>query len=87
MGEAGLDDFLDQINEAIEFLKSNMQELEKLREYSGLQEIVLDFSVRNERISRQHYRFPPEILSLASRLGAVIEISQYAIERRAKLGF
>jgi quinolinate synthase len=87
INEADLDGFEAQTIDAVEFLKRNETELEALGRYAGVEEIRLDFSVRNQKVVTQHYRFPPKILSLAASLGASLEISQYAVERPAKIDY
>jgi quinolinate synthase len=87
ISEADLDGFEAQTIDAVEFLKRNVTELEALGRYPGIEEIRLDFSVRNQKVVTQHYRFPPNILSLAAGLGASLEISQYAVERPAKIDY
>jgi len=66
-----------QVLDAIEFLKANQVELEKLRHVQGVT-MCLDFGIADRDVVVQCDRFPPELLRLAGNLEIGIEISHYA---------
>lgn len=75
--EAGMDNVLQQIKDAIHFLKINHDELAKLQAFPGAETVCLDFGIEDRDVGLQCDRFPPELLRLAGNLGIGIEITRY----------
>jgi hypothetical protein len=71
------DDLVQQIHDAIEFLKSNRNEVSRLRGFSGVEAVELDFGVYRKNGFLQSNVFPPELIALAGELGMGIELSIY----------
>ena len=71
------DDFTKQVGDAIEFLKSNREEILRLHRSSGIAGISLDFAVSRTSDFIQSQLFPPELIRLAGELSLAIEISIY----------
>ena len=80
VSQADGDDLAGQITDAIEFLKQNREELARLREAVGAENVSLDFGVWRKRVCAQYSRFPPELLLLAGTLGLGIELSIYGAD-------
>ncbi len=74
---AEMEEPAQQVRDAIEFLKANQVELEKLRHVPGVT-MCLDFGIADRDVVVQCDRFPPELLRLAGNLEIGIEISHYA---------
>ena len=73
-----MDDVLQQIEDAISFLKSNQKELAKLLEFPGADTNYIDFAIEDRLdVGLQCDRFPPELLRLAGNLGIGIEIERW----------
>jgi hypothetical protein len=73
-------DFIDlegQVKDAITFMERNKVELERLREFPGVEGLTLDFGIARRDFITQCDYFPPELLYLAGGLGFGIELSQY----------
>ena len=70
-----------QVEDAIVFLKEHEHALTMLRSAPGVEDMRLDFPVdlRIDRVNvmSQFDYFPPELVSLAGKLGLGIEISVY----------
>lgn len=75
--DAEMEEPPQQVRDAIEFLKANQVELEKLRHVPGVT-MCLDFGIADRDVVVQCDRFPPELLRLAGNLEIGIEISHYA---------
>lgn len=75
-----MDEFKEQVNDAIQFLKDKKQELEKLHGLlpsDGVAEFRLDFGVGYTENFSQSHVFPSELLQLAGNAGIDLEISIY----------
>jgi hypothetical protein len=73
-------DFSDlggQIEDAIQFLKTNQAELSTVREFSGFEGFELDFPVQGREVFMQSDRFPSELLLLMGELQMTLTISRY----------
>jgi len=78
--EVSATDFNDlegQVEDAIRFLKSNREELKRLRRFQGVEDVRLDFAVEAKDVFVQSNYLPPELLALAAELGVGIELSIY----------
>ena len=74
------DDFVQQVLDAVEFLKSNRTEMLRLKESAGLEEMRLDFGVSRRNGFLQSYLFPPELVHLAGELKMALEVSIYGTD-------
>lgn len=71
------DSFQRQVTDAIEFLKSNGMELQKLLGSVGLEKLSLDFGVDRKNGFLQSHLFPAELVSLAAEYSMALEVSIY----------
>ena len=74
------DDLAGQITDAIHFLKKNQSEIERLRQFAGVEGVTLDFALERDDGFVRSYELPAELLRLAGRLDISIELSVYAGE-------
>jgi hypothetical protein len=77
VSEASGDDLGQQIQDAIEFLRTHKKEVVRLRRFEGLDGVDLDFGVNRKNGFLQSSYPPPELVTLAGALGVGIEISIY----------
>jgi hypothetical protein len=83
---------LDQVADAIDFLKEHEQALTMLRAVPGVEDMRLDFPVDlridRQKVMAQFDYFPPELVSRAGALGLGLELSIYPrdLEQLAKDG-
>lgn len=77
VSEADFSDLPTQIDDAITFLKTNAEELQKLMDFPGIEGCTLDFPVEERDVAVQCDVFPAELLRLAGNLEINIEISRY----------
>lgn len=77
VSEASLDDFGKQVEEAIEFLRSNREELFRLKTFAGVEDVRLDFAVSRREVFDQYQFLHAELVALAGALGMGLEISIY----------
>ncbi|MFY9792929.1 MAG: hypothetical protein WA474_09630 [Candidatus Sulfotelmatobacter sp.] len=70
-------DLRGQIEDAIEFLSKNDRELKRLRDFTGLQRVDLDFPIEDRDVVYQRDAFPHKLLSLLGRLRIGLIVSRY----------
>lgn len=75
--EAEMDDFGKQVEESIDFLRSNREELLRLKTFEGVEDLRLDFGVSRRKTIGQYQFLPSELVTLAGELGLGLEISIY----------
>ncbi len=68
----------EEISDAFRFLAAHKCELERLRNFSGVSDVRLDFGYYRRAVVAQFDYFPPELLALAGNLGIGIELSLYS---------
>ena len=76
----GFDDLNGQVKDAIQYLKRHKSKIVQLREVFKVKDITLDFPIDlriGEKIVVQFDYLPPQLISLAGKLGIGIEISIY----------
>jgi hypothetical protein len=77
-------DLVEQVNDAIAFLRQHGNAIAGLRSAPGVEDLRLDFPVDlridRETVMAQFDYFPPELVSLAGTLGLGIEISIYPVD-------
>jgi hypothetical protein len=77
--DADFDDIAGQIEDTIVFLNQNMEKLQMLRSYPGVEDVTLDFGIRRSDDPVQNIEFPSALLRLIGSLDIGIEISIYPI--------
>lgn len=70
-------DLSGQIEDAIQFLAKNSKELRRLRDFSGVERIELDFPVEDRAVVFQRDTFPNNLLVLMGHLGLGLAVSRY----------
>ena len=70
-------DLRGQIDDAIRFLSNNDEELQRLRDFPGLEEMELDFPVEERDEAVQSNPFPAQVLSLLGALRIGLIVSRY----------
>lgn len=68
-----------QVKDAILFLKANRAELIRLRCFSGVEEVVLDFGVFGRDVPAEFNHFPSSLIQLAGEIGLSLELSIYTV--------
>lgn len=81
VSEASGNNFAQQIQDAIEFLREHKEELARLMKCDGLESVGLDFGVSRKNGFLQSSYLPPELLTLAGALRIGIEISIYGEDK------
>ena len=70
-----------QVQDATAFLERNSQELNRLKEFPGLEDIVIDFCVFRKRgIVAATYSLGSELITVAGKLGIQIDVSEYEVD-------
>ncbi len=77
-------DLRSQVEDAVRFLKDNQQELRRLRDFPGLEWIVMEFPVEDRDMVFQSDAFPPDLLALMGNLNIGLVISRYPVYRAAE---
>ena len=67
----------EDIPEAISFLSAHEAELLRLRNFSGVKDVCLDFGYERRDVVVQYDYLPSELLVLVGKLGLGIELSLY----------
>jgi len=70
-------DLTGQIEDAIQFLIDNAQELNRLRDFPGLERIEVDFPVADRDVAVQRDAFPNQLISLLGKLRIGLVVSHY----------
>jgi len=70
-------DLSGQIEDAIQFLSENSPELRRLRDFSSVEEIQLDFPIEDRDVVFQRDTFPNKLLVLMGELGVGLTVSRY----------
>jgi len=70
-------DLTGQVDDAIRFVSNNDQELQRLRDFPGLEEMELDFPVEERDVAVQSDAFPAQMLSLLGSLRIGLVVSRY----------
>ena len=84
VSEASFDDFIQQVNDAIRFLKKNKLKLTHILSTKEIEFANLDFGITSRladnKIAVQVDTFPKELLTLAGNAGINIILSNYSNE-------
>ncbi len=72
-------DLRGQIEEAIAFLTENDRELRRLRDFSGLECMDLDFPIEDRDVVYQRDAFPHQLLSLLGELHIGLIVSRHPV--------
>lgn len=78
--DADMCEFGTQIDEAIQFIRSNQNELHKVIQMPGVEFAELDFGCEIHPPGWSSFTFPPEILALAGTIGASLCVSLYPVD-------
>jgi hypothetical protein len=70
-------DLSGQIEDGIRFLAENAEELRRLRNYSGVESIEIDFPAEDRDVAVRSYSFPSELISLLGQLQIGLSVSAY----------
>lgn len=70
-------DLKGQIEDAVRFLSDYEEEIRRLRDFSGLERMDLDFPVEDRDTVLQSDAFPPRLLSLMGDLRIALVVSRY----------
>jgi hypothetical protein len=77
VSEANGSEFSTQVGDAIAFLEAHESEVQRLRDYPGVDSLTLDFGIdRRDDLIQCEY-LPPSLLRLAGCLGLGLELSFY----------
>ena len=79
----GFDNLQEQIAAAIAYLTEHEREIDRLCKFSGVEQVYLDFGIRQRDEPVECNYFSPELLSLSGKLGIGIELSQYAMSEHS----
>lgn len=77
VSDAPGNDLSQQISDAVEFLSRNKEDLTKLRDFMGLEDLRLEFSVDKKKGFRQDTFFPAGLVKSAGDLAIGIELLIY----------
>jgi hypothetical protein len=82
---AEADGLTKQIEGVVPFLRSNKQELSRLRAFPGVEFLVLDFAVawRDDLVAQTDH-LPLALLNLCSEIGLNIDVSHYSVSDSAE---
>ena len=85
VSDADFSKFPRQVAEATAFLRAEAEQVRRLCQWPGVEEVTLDFGVERRDVAVQCDFLPPELVRLAGSLGLGIELSQYPpLEARRK---
>ena len=79
LSEADFHEFPRQVDEATAFLEIHKDELARLRNFPGIEDMTIDFGIARRDVIVQSDYLPPCLIRMAGELGLGIEISQYPI--------
>lgn len=81
VSEADGNQFQQQVQDAIAFLRSRSLELARLRSYPGVEGVTLDFGCDFpfKRVCGRFYSLPHELLTECAALRVEVEISVYGV--------
>jgi hypothetical protein len=80
VSEADFDEFVRQVAEATAFLQAYVEEVRRLCEFPGVEDVTLDFGIARRDVFVQCDHLPPEFVRVAGSLGLGIELTQYPID-------
>jgi hypothetical protein len=79
VSDAPLDDLEAQVSGATDFLRVQEDELRRLGQFPGLQEMCLDFGIGRRDVAAQVSVFPAELLWQAGALDIDLVVTHYSI--------
>ncbi len=74
---ADFEEFLRQVEEATAFLRAEFEQIRRLCQFPGVEDVTLDFGIVRRDVAVQCDYLPPELVRVAGALGLGIEMSQY----------
>lgn len=82
VSEREFSDLSNQIEDALQFLFRNTSELQRLRDFPGVERLELDFPVEDREAFVLPYAFPCELIWLMGTLKMSLVVSQYRKQSR-----
>lgn len=80
VSEAELGDLAEQVREATAFLREQEEELRRLSQFPGLEEVCLDFGIPRQDVAAQIHVFPAELLWQAGALDIDLVVTHYTVQ-------
>jgi hypothetical protein len=80
MSNAGFGEFARQVAEATTLLQSEAEQVRRLCQFPGVEDVTLDFGISRRDVPVQCDYLTPELVRAAGSLGLAIELSQYPPE-------
>ncbi len=77
VSRADFSELARQVEDAVQFLNQHSAEIRRLRTFTGIEGVELDFAIEERDVPFQTDRFPSQLLQLAGSLGIDIAISRY----------
>jgi len=77
VSEASGENFTAQLRDSVGFLQKHREELERLRAHAGVEDLSLDFGVREAGGFYQSFFVPSNLVALAGSLGLGLELTVY----------
>jgi len=74
---ADFEEFPKQVEDATAFLLTNVEQIERLCQWPGVEGVTLDFGIQRRDEFVQCIYFPSELLRAAGSLGLNVELSVY----------
>ncbi|MBX7103690.1 MAG: hypothetical protein K1X57_06390 [Gemmataceae bacterium] len=83
VSDAGFNRLADQVGHAVEFLRSESEQVRRLCGWPGVEGVTLDFGVawRDDVTHSDH--LPAELVRLAGGLGLALEVSHYPVAEKS----
>ncbi len=75
--EADFSDHQTQIADAAHFLEQNHDDLARLVNFPGVENVSLDFGIEEREVAAQSERFPPNLLCMLGDLGIWLKFTLY----------
>ena len=79
VSKAGLHQFAEQVEDAVNFLTESMAEVQRLVAFPGVTGVVLDFGIAFRDVVAQSDQFSSELVRLAGAAGVALELSLYPV--------
>jgi hypothetical protein len=79
LSDAEFDEFPRQVEETTAYLEAHRDELIRLHDFPGIEDVTIDFGIARRDVIVQCDYLPPALVRLAGELGLGIEISQYPV--------
>lgn len=74
---ADFDEVTQQLSDAVQFLAANLEAIQRLSSFPGVEEVLLDFGVAIHPPGWASFTFPVELLKLAAEARVAVAVSVY----------